>query len=256
MTIRLTQRKFQPEAATAGRAEAESQAAEVPMKQGVDAARVAAEVAHGVRTIETKRGMVSARASEMAYRVSLAQSVDSAAIEVKALLGRMRLIAEQGATGALTTDQQDLLQQEFEMLQSEMERLMVEGRTVSGEIDTVEKGHLLDDMSPKSLKVDRAHARVDTQVEADWAMFRIDTAEDAIDSIRDEFGTIEERVDAAIAELTEFVDSHAAPGRRIHTTSEAMDAAQRARLHLMQQEAMSPSGLGQNLQQSVTALLQ
>ncbi len=256
MPIRLTQRSLQPETATAGRAEAESLGAELPMKQGVDATRAAAEVAHGVRTIETKRGMVSARASEMAYRVSLAQSVDSAAIEVKALLGRMRLIAEQGATGTLTTDQQGLLQQEFEMLQSEMERLMMEGRTVPNEVDGAEKGHLFDEMSPEVLKIDGAHARVDSSTEADWALFRIDSAEDTVDSIRDEFGTIEERVDAAIAELTEFVDSHAAPGRQIHTTAEAMDAAQRARLQMMQQDGLDPSAQATHLQQSVTALLQ
>lgn len=226
------------------------------VERGVDATRAAAEVAHGSRPIETIRGMVSTRTSEMAFRVSLAQAVDSAAIEAKALLGRMRLIAEQGVVDGLSTDQQQLLQQEFELLQSEMETLVRDLSNTSLQDSGFDAGHSCEELSPQSLKVDSQHARVDSQTEAEWSLFRLDQADGTIDALRDEFGTIEERVDAAIAELTAYVDSGISADRRLHTTAEAMESAHRTRLQLMQRDGLVPSEQAEHLQQSVIALLQ
>ena len=253
MTIRRTDQSRALPETSAGPLGAPSKCS---VEQGVDATRAAAEVAHGSRPIETIRGMVSARTSEMAFRVSLAQAVDSAAIEAKALLGRMRLIAEQGVVDGLPCEQQQLLQQEFEMLQSEMDSL-VRGASAGGNhYSEFDSGDACEELSPRALKVDAQHARVDSSTEAEWALFRIDQAETSIDSLRDEFGTIEERVDAAIAELTAYVDSTISADRRLHTTAEAMEAAHRTRLQLMQRDGLAPSGQAEHLQQSVIALLQ
>ena len=253
MTIRRTDFSRALRETSAGPSGAPSESS---VERGVDATRAAAEVAHGSRPIETIRGMVSARTSEMAFRVSLAQAVDSAAIEAKALLGRMRLIAEQGVNDGLSIEQQQLLQQEFEMLQSEMEALVRNSSESILQESELEDGYSCEELSPQTLKVDAQHARVDSRTESEWALFRIDHAEESIDALRDEFGTIEERVDAAIAELTAYVDSTISADRRLHTTAEAMEAAHRTKLQLMQRDGLAPSGQAEHLQQSVIALLQ
>jgi flagellin-like hook-associated protein FlgL len=256
VTIRWTHRRLRSELASAAGNEANTETLQSPLKQGVDAASAAAKIAHGVHTIETNRGLVSARASETAPRASLAQVVDSAAIEVKGLLGRMRQIAEQGAFNQLDAGQFDLLQQEFEMLQAEMARVATGPDLLDSCSDRNECKDFFEDLAPVSLSVDPSTARVDSKVESDWALFRIDAAEEVVDSMRDEFGTIEERVDAAIAELTEYVDSFLPSGRTVHTAAEALDVANEMRLELMQRDGVSPADQENHLQQSVTALLQ
>jgi len=227
-----------------------------PLSAGVDAARAATQTAHGVESVASTRGMVSARASTGTPRATLAQTVDSAAIEVKALLGRMRQIAATGVSASLSHEQRALLQEEFSMLQAEIDRIALRTGFEQDEEFEAEALSELRRMSTSALTVGPDRARVDSAVESDWSLFHIDTATDAVEELRDEYGTIEDRVDAALAELNTYVESISGDTLSINTVAEAFEAAQRTRLLMMHKDGVAPGAGSLDLQRSVFALLQ
>jgi flagellin len=226
------------------------------LSAGVDAARAATQTAHGAVNIATARDLASAPSGSWVPRVSLAQVVDSAATEIKTLLGRMRQIATTGASDALSLEQRGLLQEEFSMLQTEIDSIAL-GSALGQEEDFEEEAlSELGRMSTSALTVGPNKARVDSATESDWSVFHIDTATDVVEDLRDEYGTIEDRVDAALAELNTYVDSISADSCGIQTAAEAFDAAQRSRLLMMHKDGVESCINSTDLQQSVFALLQ
>ena len=256
MTNRITNRRIRELAGAMDHSSLARAMNHSTLKGSVDAATAATKTAHGRVTMEARRGLISARASETASRVSLAQVVDSVAIEVKALLGRMRLIAHQGATGRHSFGQYELLQQEFEMLQDEMAQLVSDADRSVNALDVGRSSATFHDISPTVLKIDRKHARVDSKDESDWALFRLDSAEDAVVHLTDEFGTIDDRLDAALNALDDFIQSVAPSRVENPSASEAMTAALRTRLQRMQSEGVDIVGASPHFQRSISALLQ
>ena len=256
MNHRIKHRRNRERTSSVGRVSFRDTANHLVVKSGVDAATAATKTAHGQTTIEARRGLISARASETASRVSLAQVVDSVAIEVNALLGRMRLIAHRGSEDTRTADQYELLQQEFEMLQDEMELLVAGAGKSVRTLNTASAPATFHDIAPAVLKIDRTHARVDSKGEAEWALFLLDSAEEAVVRMSDEFGTIDDRLDAALDALDAFIES-IGPSKQPHrTATDAMAAAQRTRLQLMQSEGVDTVAASPDFQRSVSALLQ
>lgn len=250
MTIHWTAQQTGNRAAILARATDAKQA----MAAGVDAARAATQTAHGVGNIESTQGVGSARTTAGVPRVRLAQVVDSAATEVKTLLGRMRQIATTGASDGLSHEQRGLLQEEFSMLQAEIDRI-----ALGSALEQESEGEALSElgrMSTSALAVGPNRARVDSATESDWSVFHIDSATDVVEDLRDEYGTIEDRVDAALAELNTYVDSIAEDSLGIQTAAEAFDAAQRARLLMMHKDGVASGISSTDLQRSVFALLQ
>ncbi len=242
---------------------------------GVDATRAASRSAHGVsaseelRSVETRVALFRRSSS-----VDLAQTVDSSALEVKAILGRMRRLAVRGASHPMSEQDRSILQDEFAMLAAEIDRVAMAAETAqrsrageavdprldASDVEALPSGHLVDEfigrLTSRSLGVSVEQAGLDSPEESEWALFRIDTAENKVLAIRDEFGTVEERMDKALEALNEFVDKHFPDAERHGPPSEVMRAAERVRLELMHQDAVSKIGQADGLQKSVSALLQ
>lgn len=254
MTNRNTSFKNQLSSASAGQISTKADGSVSSGNRQVDATMAAERSAHGDATVEAPRGMVSSRASLPATRVSLAQAIDSVAIEVKTLLGRMRLIATQSSSMGDGACHHALLQQEFEVIQDEIALVVVEASSSMAASDDSECS--FEGLSASELKVDRNHARVDSCTEAEWALFRIDSAERSVEAIRDEFGTIDERIDAALSALERFVAT-VVPDRKCSASAdEALVSAERIRLQGMQKRGLTTPGPSDQFQRSVTALLQ
>ena len=142
------------------------------------------------------------------------------------------------------------------MLQAEIDRIAL-GSALGQEEDSGEEAlSELKRMSTSALTVGPNRARVDSAAESDWSVFHIDSATDVVEDLRDEYGTIEDRVDAALAELNTYVDSIAENSLGIQTAAEAFDAAQRSRLLMMHKDGVASCISSTDLQRSVFALLQ
>ena len=218
----------------------------------VDATRAASQSAHGVPRSEKLRA-VEARVAifQRVASSDIAQTVDTAALEIKTILGRMRQIAVRGATHPMSGQDRSVLQDEFAMLAAEIDRVALLAEASQGarselgsdgvdELRPADGGVFKDDfiaqLTSRSLGVSPGQAAVDTPEEAEWALFRIDTADKQVLKIRDEFGTVEERMDSALASLEEFVKTNFPGAERHGPPSEVIRAAERIRLELMHQD--------------------
>ena len=142
------------------------------------------------------------------------------------------------------------------MLQDEMKQLVADAGSSVRTLNTASDPMTFQDISPAVLKIDRTHARVDSKSEAEWALFRLDSAEDAVIQMKDEFGTIDDRLDAALDALDAFIQSLGSSKQNHRTATDAMTAAQRTRLQLMQSEGVDAVAASPDFQRSVSALLQ
>jgi len=174
----------------------------------------------------------------------------------------------------MSDQDRSILQDEFAMLAAEIDRVAMAAEVAqrsragdavhpgsgSSDVEALTSGHIGDDfivrLTSRSLGVSAEQAGLDSLEESEWALFRIDTAENKVLAIRDEFGTVEERMDKALEALNEFVDKHFPDAERHGPPSEVMRAAERVRLELMHQDAVSKIGQADGLQKSVSALLQ
>ena len=225
-------------------------------KSAVDVTRDAVRSANGQNTIEARLDMHDSRPTQTAPGVPLSQVVDSVAIEVKALIDRMRCIAEEGARNHCSFEQFIVLQQEFEILQGEYDLLLNEAAGSLHAMHGEEASMSFRELELEVLKIDRAHASVSSTCESEWALVRLDFAEDAVNRLMDEFGTIDDRLDDALLALDALVQSMMSDTQDMPTVHDLMDAAQHNRLLRMQGAALEPTAGSNEFQQSVFALLQ
>ena len=190
--------------------------------EGLDATSAAVRSARGVVLAQGLDAMSSQhQARVMNGAEGLAQSIDAAALEVKGLLGRMRHLASRSTGIDVTLDERRVIQDEFSMLQAQLDRIgssvgvgQQAGTAVGIEGEgSLQPGHeFTDRLTAEALGVGSRFASVEKADDAEWALVRIDAAEQAVHELRDEFGTVEERIDA-LDRLAEFIESFYQPKR-------------------------------------------
>jgi len=194
--------------------------------------------------------------------------VDTVALEVKGILGQMRQLAHRGMGESAGDAERIVLQDEFSLLRSEIDRVIAAagprrrgpseflGGRGSGLDDTLEAESLLDGLTTSRLGLDAGSIGVETAVEAEWALFRLDAADEAVNDIRDEIGTVEDRIDAALDRLADFIESFVPASAGIQSPDEALRAAETLSLQLMHGDGIGGVSEATKLQKSVNALLQ
>lgn|GEM_PF-2221746 len=196
---------------------------------------------------------------------SLTQTLDAVALEVKGLLGRMRHLASLSFSDDVATDERAVIQDEFAMLQVHLDRVtqsVEAGVSKIGSSFSVTEGRgqpaheFYGRLTAKALGVDVTVATVISAEDAEWALVRIDAAEQLVSQIRNEFGTVEERIDAALDELRQFVKNISPPGAHVGSASDVYAAAERVRLQIMQEAGVSSVGQTKGLPKGVSPLLQ
>ena len=197
--------------------------------------------------------------------VSLAQTAEGSLNEVSNLLTRMRELSIQAANGTLSGTDRDTIDNEFQELISEIDRIatetsfndvqLLDGAVTSVDIqvginsgDTISVA--LADTTASALAI--SALATDTAANANTALGAIDTAIDTVNAQRGLLGSTQNRLNSSIASIANVRENLSAAESRIRDVDVAAETADLTRNTILQQAATSV--LAQANQQSQLAL--
>ncbi|GJL59362.1 MAG: flagellin [Nitrospirales bacterium] len=235
----------------------------------------AADDAAGLGISETLRAQI--RSINQAVRnsndgISLLQIADGGAEGIGNLLGRLRELAEQSASGILGSNERSFLDQEFVALRSEIDRissvtefngvkllsgtgndsLSIQIGFRSSANDTLTLS--LNDLNTNTLNL--ASTNVSTSSNALDALSNIDSAISAVASARANIGSLQNRIDAAVGNLQVAGENITAAESRIRDADIAFESAKFVRNQILVQAGTSILAQANTLPQQALALLQ
>ncbi|MBA3611994.1 MAG: flagellin FliC [Nitrospirales bacterium] len=234
----------------------------------------AADDAAGLGISETLRAQI--RSINQAVRnsndgISLLQIADGGAEGIGNLLGRLRELAEQSASGILGSNERSFLDQEFVALRSEIDRIssvtefngvkLLSGTTNdslsiqigfrSSANDTLAIN--LNDLHVGALNLTTTN--VSTSGNALDALSNIDSAISAVASARANIGSLQNRIDAAVGNLQVAGENITAAESRIRDADIAFESAKFVRNQILVQAGTSILAQANTLPQQALALL-
>jgi flagellin len=206
--------------------------------------------------------------------VSVIQTAEAASKEVLSILDRMRELAVQSSSETLENDERGYIDAEFADLSDEVERIaqatefndiaLADGTNTSLVVQVgvtsgteSEVSITLGNLTATNLSVDTGATGVDLST-ATAAQTAIDTIDDAIDSvntIRADYGSVQNRLDSAMANMTSYVESLTAASSQIMDADYAHETAEMTRLQVMQQAGVAALSQAKSINQSVISLL-
>ena len=234
----------------------------------------AADDAAGLGISETFRAQV--RSINQAVRnandgISLLQIADGAAGNIGNILGRLRELAEQSASGILGNTERSFVDQEFVALRSEIDRIatvtefngvkLLSGagnnalqiqigfRSSSNDALTLS----LNDLDRVSLNL--TNVNVSTSVNAASALSNIDTAITDVAKARANIGSLQNRLDASIQNLTVASENISAAESRIRDADVAFETAKFTRNQILVQAGTSILAQANQIPQQALRLL-
>ena len=235
----------------------------------------AADDAAGLGISETLRAQI--RSINQAARnandgISLLQIADGGAANIGNLLGRLRELAEQSASGILGATERSYLDQEFVALRSEIDRISAvtefnnvkllsgsDNNSLSIQIgfrssanDTLSIA--LNDLTTSDLSL--SSVNVSTASGALSALSNIDSAISAVASARATIGSLQNRIDAAVQNLQVANENITAAESRIRDADIAFETATFVRNQILVQAGTSILAQANTLPQQALALLQ
>jgi flagellin len=233
----------------------------------------ASDDAAGLGVSETLRAQI--RSINQATRnagdgISLTQVADGAAASIGSLLGRMRELATQAASGTVGTTERSYLDQEFVALRSEIDRISTttefNGQALlSGSSNTFSvfvgfksgTGNslsvALDDLDVASVGL--TGASVSTAAAAQAVLGTIDGAISSVATARANYGSIQSRFDAAIQNLTVTAENFTAADSRIRDADIAQETSLFTRNQILTQSGIAILAQANSLPQQALALL-
>jgi flagellin len=204
--------------------------------------------------------------------VSVIQTAEAASKEVVNILDRMRELAVQSSSETLANGERDYINDEFDELSNEIERiaqatefndinlangdktsLTVQVGVTSGtesEIDIT-----LGDLSTSNLGVETTDVDLTLASASQTAIDTIDTAIDSVNSIRAAYGATQNRLDSAMSNMSTYVESLTGAASQIMDADYAHETAEMTRLQVMQQAGVAALGQAKGMNQSVLSLL-
>lgn len=204
--------------------------------------------------------------------ISVIQTAEAASKEVLNILDRMRELAVQSSSETLGTDERGYIDDEFDDLAAEVERiaqasefndialsdgtnttLTVQVGVTSGtesEVDIT-----MGDLTASTLGVNTAVINLSTAATAQTAIDDIDDAIDSVNTIRAEYGSAQNRLDSSVNNMTAYVESLTAAVSQIMDADYAHETAQMTRLQVMQQAGVAALAQARTVNQSVISLL-
>ncbi len=234
----------------------------------------AADDAAGLGISETLRAQI--RSINQAARnandgISLLQIADGGAANVGNLLGRLRELAEQSASGILGATERSFLDQEFVALRSEIDRIssvtefnnvkLLSGADNNGlsiqigfrssANDTLSIA--LNDLDTTALNLTTTN--VSTSDSALSALSNIDSAISSVASARATIGSLQNRIDAAVQNLAVGNENLTAAESRIRDADIAFETAQFVRNQILVQAGTSILAQANTLPQQALSLL-
>jgi len=235
----------------------------------------AADDAAGQAVAQNLRALV--RSGRQAARnsndgISVIQIAEAASREVLNILDRMRELAVQSASETLADDERDYIDDEFDVLAGEVERiaqatefndialsdgtksaLIVQVGVTSG--TESEESITLGELTASNLGVNTAAIDLSSATTAQSAIDDIDNAIDTVNSIRADYGSSQNRVESAIANMATYVESLTAAASQILDADYAHETSEMTRLQVMQKAGVAALGQAKSMNQSVLTLL-
>jgi flagellin len=215
----------------------------------------AADDAAGLGISERMRAQI--RSLQQAGRnandgASLVQTAEGAMSEVSANLVRMRELAVQAANGTLNSGDRTALDEEFQALFEEIDRVadqttfngvnLLDGSTTSISIQVgTESGETVDlsmgDITTDTLGL--SGAAIDSVSSASAALDLLDTAIADVASSRGDLGAAQNRILSAVRSIATTAENLSAAESRIRDVDVAAETADLTRNSIMQQAAVS-----------------
>ena len=218
-----------------------------------------------------------ARSGKQAIRnsndgVSVIQTAEAASKEVVNILDRMRELAVQSSSETLANDERVYIDDEFEQLSDEVERIaqatefndlqLADGSKTSlsvqvGVTSGTESQLTIDlgDLTVSTLNVDTTTVDLTVASSARSAIDTIDAAIDSVNSTRAGYGAVQNRIDSAIANMSTYVESLSAAESQIMDADYAHETAEMTKLQVMQQAGTAALAQARTINQSVISLL-
>lgn len=206
--------------------------------------------------------------------VSLVQVGDAALGQVQDLLIRMRQLAVQSANGTVSNPDKNTLDQEFQALIVEVERIaqstnfnrvpLINGGTTSltlqvgadtaANVDTL--AMTLVDVSTSAMSISGTDMSIGAGADFSNAIARIDSAVDTVSEARGDFGAVQSRLEGVIQQLGSSVENLSAAESRIRDVDVARETAELTRYTILQQASISVLAQANVQPQAALTLLQ
>jgi flagellin len=209
--------------------------------------------------------------------ISLLQTADGAMIEQSNMLQRMRELAVQASSDTVTTSQKTFLDNEFQALKSEIDRIgantmwndskLLDGTgglaggagkykfqvgsvatTITADVPNAQLAGIYTAVSASTVKID-------TAADATAAIGQVDTALAAANTSRSKIGAAINQLTYAADNLSNISMNTAASRSRIEDTDYAAASTELARTQIIQQAATAMLAQANQSPQSVLALL-
>lgn len=203
--------------------------------------------------------------------VSLLQVAEGALNETSGILIRMRELAVQSANGTLGTAERTALNDEFQELVSEVDRIAnvteFNGINVLNSTSTTVTFQVgADDTTNDRITVSSVDATasgvsvdtlgVDTVANSQSALTSLDTAVSTVASLRASFGTAQNRLESTIRSIAVSVENTSAAESRIRDVDVASETANLTRAQVLQQAGIAVLAQANLTSQSALSLLQ
>ncbi len=221
---------------------------------------------------------VAAKSAKVAQRnvadgISMIAVAEGASSEVGSILGRMRELAVQSASGTLGDAERLYVQDEFEALSAEVDRIsgvtefngqkLTDGSsatigvqvgihaTADDQVDIT-----LGDLSAVTLGVDTAAVDMSTATGASAALDVIDTAIETVSGYRSDYGAAENRLNSALNNLETFAENTTAAESQIRDADFGYETAEMSKNQIMQQAGTAILAQAKSMNQGALQLLQ
>ncbi len=235
----------------------------------------AADDAAGLAVSESMRTQL--RGLQQAERnsqdaISLIQTAEGGLQEVTNVLSRMRELAIQAANeGTMDTTQRGNLQQEFDLLESELNRIvnvteyngqqLIDGTVSSGisfqigmrNSDNDRISVALQSVSATALGLDTGALSTASQAQA--AVSALDAALTTVNTQRGTLGATQNRLEMTISNLLNMEENLSAADSRIRDADIAEESARLSRAQILEQAGTSVLAQANQLPQSVLSLI-
>ncbi len=234
----------------------------------------AADDAAGLGLSETLRAHI--RSINQAVRnssdgISLTQVADGAAQTIGNLLSRLRELASQSSSGTVGATERSYIDQEFLALRSEIDRIatvtefngqaLTSGSTISFTMQVGFKSGTgntlsmdLNQLTISALGI--SSVNVSTSANAQSALGNIDSALSAVATARAEYGSLQNRFEATIANLEISSENLTAAESRIRDADIAYETSQFTKNQVLVQTGIAVLAQANTLPQQALALLQ
>lgn len=233
----------------------------------------AADDAAGLGLSETLRAHV--RSINQAVRnssdgISLTQIADGAASTIGNLLGRLRELASQSSSGTVGSTERSYIDQEFLALRSEIDRIaqvtefngqaLTSGSSISFTMQVGFKSGTgntltmnLNELTISALGI--SSVNVSSSANAQSALSNIDSAISAVATARAEYGSLQNRFEATIANLQISGENLTAAESRIRDADVAYETSQFTKNQVLVQTGIAILAQANTLPQQALALL-